>query len=211
MKVVFLDRDGVINQFPGNGEYVTKLKEFRFIPGSLDALRILTKEGYSIFVVSNQAGVAKGLYSKKKLEHITHNMLRDIRSVGGRIKKVLYCTHFSHSGCECRKPEIGAIREALESSNKTLQLAQKAFFVGDTESDILTGHNAGCTTIFVLSGREDRRHMRGWKIRPDYVARDLLEATDIINERNLLRSQRRKRRALTIKSIRRHSAKKKIS
>ncbi len=206
MKVVFLDRDGVINEFPGNGKYVTKLKEFRFVPGSLDALRILTQEGYSIFVVSNQAGVAKGVYSKEKLEHITRNMLRDVRAVGGRIKEVFYCTHFSHAGCECRKPEIGAIRSALESSNKTMQSAQKAFFVGDTESDILTGHNAGCTTIFVLSGREDRRHMRGWKIKPDYVATDLLEATDIINARNLLRSKRRKRRALTVQSVRRRSA-----
>ncbi|HQP10616.1 MAG TPA: HAD family hydrolase [Candidatus Omnitrophota bacterium] len=209
MKVVFLDRDGVINEFPGNGKYVTKLKEFHFIPGSLDALRILTNEGYSIFVVSNQAGVAKGLYSKEKLEHITRNMLRDVEAVGGKITEVYYCTHFSHAGCECRKPKIGAIQKALESSNKTLQSAQKAFLVGDTESDILTGHNAGCTTIFVLSGREDLRHMRGWKIKPDYVARDLLEATDIINERNLLRSKRRKRRALTVKSIRRRMAKEK--
>ena len=208
MKVVFLDRDGVINKFPGNGKYVTKLKDFHFLPGALDALRILTNEGYSIYIVSNQAGVAKGIYSKQKLEHITRNMLRDVRATGGRIKKVFYCTHFSHAGCECRKPEIGAIRKAFESDNKTIHSAQKAFFVGDTESDILTGHNAGCTTIFVLSGREDRRHMRGWKIKPDYVARDLLEATDIINERNLLRSRRRKRRALTVKSIRRRSSKK---
>ena len=209
MKVVFLDRDGVINEFPGNGKYVTKVKEFRFIPGSLDALRILTKEGYSIFVVSNQAGVAKGVYTKKKLEHITRNMLKDVNTTGGRIKEVFYCTHFSHAGCECRKPEIGAIRKAMELSNKTMKTAQKTFFVGDTESDILTGHNAGCTTIFVLSGREDRRHMRGWKIKPDYVARDLLEATDIINERNLLRSRRRKRRAMTVKSIRRRAVRKK--
>ncbi|MCK5014384.1 MAG: HAD-IIIA family hydrolase [Candidatus Omnitrophica bacterium] len=205
MKVVFLDRDGVINEFPGNGKYVTKLKEFHFVPGTLDALRILTQEGYSIYIVSNQAGVAKGVYSKQKLEHITRNMLRDVRAMGGRIKKVFYCTHFSHAGCECRKPEIGAIRQAFELANKTIHSAQKAFFVGDTESDILTGHNAGCTTIFVLSGREDRRHMRGWKIKPDYVARDLLEATDIINERNLLRSSQRKRRALTVKSVRRRS------
>ena len=208
MKVVFLDRDGVINEFPGNGKYVTKLKEFHFVPGSLDALRILTREGYSIYIVSNQAGVAKGIYSKQKLDHITRNMLRDVKNVGGKIKKVFYCTHFSHAGCECRKPEIGAIRKAFELANKTIHSAQKAFFVGDTESDILTGHNAGCTTIFVLSGREDLRHMRGWEIKPDYVARDLLEATDIINERNLLRSRRRKRRALTVKSVCKRSAKK---
>ena len=211
MKVVFLDRDGVINEFPGNGKYVTKLKDFHFVPGALDALRILTNEGYSIYIVSNQAGVAKGIYSKQKLEHITRNMLRDIRSTGGRIKKVFYCTHFSHAGCECRKPRIGSIRKALETMNKTIRSASKAFFVGDTESDILAGHNAGCATIFVLSGREDRRHMRGWKIKPDFIARDLLEATDIINERNLARSRRRKRRVLKIKSTRKRSSKKKAS
>ncbi len=152
-------------------------------------------------VVSNQAGVAKGLYSKQKLAHITRNMIRDVKATGGKIKEVFYCTHFSHAGCECRKPEIGSIREALELSNATLQSAQKAFFVGDTESDILTGHNAGCTTIFVLSGREDRRHMRSWEIKPDYVARDLLEATDIINERKSSQVEEKKTTGLNRLSL----------
>jgi len=207
MKIVFLDRDGVINKFPGNGKYVTKLKEFSFVPGSLDALRILTKEGYSIFVISNQAGVAKGIFSIHKLEHINRNMLRNIKAFGGRIKKTFYCTHFSHAGCECRKPQIGSIRKALESMNKTIRSAQKAFLVGDTETDILAGHNAGCETVFVLSGREDRRHMRGWAIKPDFIASDLLEATDIINERNLARSRKRKRRVIKVKSTRKRSKK----
>ena len=211
MKIVFLDRDGVINKFPGNGKYVTKLKEFRFVPGALDALRILTEEGYSIFVISNQAGVAKGIYSKKKLDHINRNMIRDVKAMGGNIKRTFYCTHFSHAGCDCRKPEIGSIRKALWSMNKTIRSAQKAFFVGDTESDIQAGHNAGCATIFVLSGREDRRHMRGWAVKPDFIARDLLEATDIINERNLARSRKRKRRVLTIKSVLKNTATKKKS
>ena len=76
MKIVFLDRDGVINKFPGNGKYVTKLKEFHFVPGALDALRILTDEGYSIFVISNQAGVAKGVYSKQKPEYWKHEIFK---------------------------------------------------------------------------------------------------------------------------------------
>jgi len=138
----------------------------------------------------------------QKLEHINRKMLTSVKAMGGRIKKTFYCTHFSHAGCECRKPEIGSIRKALESMNKTIRSAQKAFFVGDTESDILAGHNAGCTTIFVLSGCEDRRHMRGWEIKPDFIATDLLEATDIINERNLARSRQRKRRILRVKSAR---------
>ena len=186
MKLVFLDRDGVINEFPGNGEYVTKLRDFHFIPRSLDALKLLATEGYSIFVISNQAGVGKGIYSQKKLEHITQNMLRDINRVGAKIKKVFYCTHRSTEGCDCRKPGIGLVRKALESMNKSIHAAKKAFFVGDTEVDILAGHNAGCKTIFVLSGREDYRHMRGWKVKPDYVATDLWEAAMIIHQENSL-------------------------
>ena len=106
MKVVFLDRDGVINEFPGNGNYVTRLKDFRFIPGSLEALRLLTQEGYAIFVISNQAGVSKGVYTQNKLNHITRNMLRDVRRAGARIEKVFYCTHRSDAGCDCRKPAL---------------------------------------------------------------------------------------------------------
>ena len=68
MKLVFLDRDGVINEFPGNGRYVTRCQDFHFIPGALEAIRNLTKSGYTIFVVSNQAGVGKGLFTKKKLD-----------------------------------------------------------------------------------------------------------------------------------------------
>ncbi len=184
MKVVFLDRDGVINEFPGNGNYVTKLKDFHFIPGALEALKILHKQGYAVFVVSNQAGVGKGIYSPEKLKHITRNMLRKVKEAGGSIKKVFYCTHRSADGCECRKPGIGSVRRALGLMNKTIRHANRAFFVGDTEVDILAGHNAGCKTIFVLSGREDRRHMRSWQSKPDFIAKDLFEATRIITRTN---------------------------
>lgn len=194
MKVVFLDRDGVINEFPGNGNYVTKLKEFHFIPGSIEAIKALTDMGYSLFVISNQAGVAKGLYSKAKLEHITRNMLRDIRACGGRIKRVFYCTHLSEDGCDCRKPRIGSIRKALASMDKTIREASSAFFVGDTESDILAGHNAGCKTILVLSGREDRRHVRGWQIKPDFVAGNLLDAVGVIEKQGAGAERKKKSR-----------------
>lgn len=181
MKVIFLDRDGVINEFPGNGNYVTMVKDFHFIPGSLEALRLLKENGFSVFVISNQAGVGKGLYSKQKLNQITRKMLNKIKESGGKINRVFYCTHRSDDGCECRKPAIGSVRRALQMLNKTIQqAAKKSFFVGDTEVDILAGHNAGCKTIFVLSGREDRRYMRGWHVKPDFIVNDLLEAVKIV-------------------------------
>jgi D-glycero-D-manno-heptose 1,7-bisphosphate phosphatase len=184
LKVVFLDRDGVINKFPGNGSYVTRVKDFHFIAGALEAIRALTESGHKIFVISNQAGVGKGVYSLDKLRRIDVKMIKAVEKAGGHIRKSFYCTHRSDAGCDCRKPGIGLLRKALKSLHKTVAHAQKAFFIGDTESDIKTGHNAGCKTIFVLSGREDRRYMRRWSVKPDYIAKDLKAAIQIIQHAN---------------------------
>ena len=99
-KVIFLDRDGVINEFPGHGNYVTKVKDFHFVPGSLEAIRKLTEEGYAMFVISNQAGVGKGVYSQNKLDRITRYMLKKVNKKDGKIQKVFYCTHRSDRGCD---------------------------------------------------------------------------------------------------------------
>jgi D-glycero-D-manno-heptose 1,7-bisphosphate phosphatase len=184
VKVVFLDRDGVINEFPGNGNYVTKIKDFHFIPGALEAVESLTKSGHKIFIISNQAGVGKGVYSLNKLKRIDRHMLKHVEAAGGKIRKSFYCTHRSDAGCDCRKPGIGLLKRALRSLNKTISHAQKAYFVGDTEGDIKTGHNAGCKTIFVLSGRENRRYMRKWDVKPDFIVKDLGAAVSIIQNEN---------------------------
>lgn len=184
MNIVFLDRDGVINEFPGNGNYVTKIKEFHFIPGSLDAIRELTLMDYTIFIVSNQAGVGKGLFSKEKLKSINDHMLKYVTKAGGRIKRSFYCTHRSDAGCDCRKPQIGNLKRAFSLVNASIRSAKKTFFVGDTEADIKTGRNAGCRTIFVLSGREDRRYMRKWDVRPDFIVKNLKEAVEVIRHEN---------------------------
>ncbi|MBF0511896.1 MAG: HAD-IIIA family hydrolase [Candidatus Omnitrophica bacterium] len=183
-----------MNEFPGNGAYVTKVKDFHFIPGAREAIRDLTRDGYQIFVISNQAGVGKGVYSLDKLKRIDANMIKGVQKLGGKIRKSFYCTHRSDAGCTCRKPGIGLLKKALKSLNKTITHAQKAFFVGDTEGDIKTGHNAGCKTIFALSGREDRRYMRRWTLKPDYIVKDLKAAVPIIqneNSRHLRNSRRR--------------------
>ncbi len=179
-KIVFLDRDGVINEFPGNGNYVTKVKEFHFISGALEALKRLKENGYTVFVISNQAGVGKGIYSQDKLDRITRRMITQVSRSGGQIRKAYYCTHRTEDGCDCRKPNIGSIRAALSVLKKPITHAVHGYFVGDTEVDIAAGKNAGCKTIFVLSGMNDLGILRSWKVQPDHIAKDLLEATDII-------------------------------
>lgn len=198
MKLVFLDRDGVINEFPGNGNYVTKVKDFRFIPGALEAIRWLTQDGYRIFVISNQAGISKGVFTKDKLDRITKKMLVEVEKKGGRIEKVFYAISRSTDNCEFRKPNIGAIRLVMRTLNKSIRSARHAFFIGDTEIDIQAGHNAGCKTIFVLSGREDQEYLRRkWKTQPDFIAKDLWEAAKVIHAVNSgqlqVRHKKRKR------------------
>lgn len=195
MKVVFLDRDGVINEFPGNGLYVTKVKDFHFIPRVREAIAKLTAAGFDIFVISNQAGVGKGCYSLRKLELITTHMLKGIADAGGRITDVLYCTCKSTDGCNCRKPRIGNMIKALGSIDKTIDDAPHAYFVGDTEGDIKAGRNAGCTTVFVLSGREDSAYMKRWDVKPDFIVEDLYEAAELIIARDTGHSRQRGRRS----------------
>lgn len=180
MKIVFLDRDGVINEFPGNGNYVTKVKDFHFLPRAREAVKTLTDAGFKVFIISNQAGVGKGIFSQEKLTLITRKMLDGIRETGGRIEKVYYAISRASDECDYRKPGIGFIREALNTLNKTIRFAPKTYFVGDTESDMIAGHHAGCKTIFVLSGQQDRENMRKWTVKPDHVAKDLYEAVKII-------------------------------
>lgn len=176
MKVVFLDRDGVINEFPGDGLYVTKVKDFHFIDGSIEAIKKLNDAGYLIFVISNQAGVGKGIYSKTKLEKITQKMFKGVESYGAKIRGAFYCTHRSDAGCECRKPAIGSIIKSLKLVKKELDHVDEAYFVGDTKSDMLTGYKAGCKTILVLSGRAKKKQIKNWGVKPDFVSRDLMDA-----------------------------------
>ncbi|MBP6344046.1 MAG: HAD-IIIA family hydrolase [Candidatus Omnitrophica bacterium] len=194
MKVIFLDRDGVINEFPGNGKYVTKIKEFHFIPGSIEAIKKLTDQDYKIFIISNQAGVGKGVFSKAKLESINNHMLKYVTKAGGKIKRSFYCTHRSDAGCDCRKPQIGNLKRAFSLVKGSIRSAKKTFFVGDTEADIRTGYNAGCRTIFVLSGREDRRYMRKWEVKPDFIVKNLKKAVEVIEHENSNHSRNGRRR-----------------
>lgn len=194
MKVIFLDRDGVINEFPGNGKYVTKIKEFHFIPGSIEAIKKLTDQDYKIFIISNQAGVGKGVFSKAKLESINNHMLKYVTKAGGKIKRSFYCTHKSDAGCDCRKPQIGNLKRAFSLVKGSIRSAKKTFFVGDTEADIRTGYNAGCRTIFVLSGREDRRYMRKWEVKPDFIVKNLKKAVEVIEHENSNHSRNGRRR-----------------
>ena len=175
MKVVFLDRDGVINKYPGDRLYVTSLKKFCFLPGAKEAIAKLSKAGFKIFIASNQAGVGKGLYAHRTLEAITRRMLVKIEKAGGRIDKVYYCLHRKDAGCSCRKPRPGLLKKAAQEFKFSLR---NAYFIGDTVRDVITAKNAGCKSVLVLCGKEKLSNKENWEAAPDFVSKNLKTAVD---------------------------------
>jgi histidinol-phosphate phosphatase family protein len=179
MKTVFLDRDGVINKYPGDKLYVTSVKKFQFLPGAKSAIAKLTKAGFRIFVASNQAGVGKGIYAKRTLEAITHKMLIEIEEFKGKIDKVYYCVHRKDARCPCRKPKPGLLKKAAKEFKFNLK---KSYFIGDTIRDVITAQNAGCKSILVLSGKEKLSNKKNWEPQPEFIFKNLNVAADFLTQ-----------------------------
>jgi len=170
---LFLDRDGVINAPPIRKRYITRWEEFRFLPGVFDALRKLRKTGRKIILVSNQAGVGRGVYPGARLQEITRKMRAAIQNHGGKLHAVYYCTHTPERKCRCRKPRPGLLLRAARRFSLDMP---SSIFVGDNATDIETGRAAGCRTVLVLSGVTARKGVRRLNPAPDFVARDLSAA-----------------------------------
>lgn len=185
MKTVFLDRDGVINRNAPNKGYVQTWAEFTFIPNALSAIQELTQNGYRIFVITNQAGIGRGLYSEETLKDIHRRMVAEITKAGGKIEAVYYCPHHPDAGCECRKPKPGMLKRAAQEHNVNLS---SAYFIGDFTTDIMAGKRAGTATFLVLTGLGHEsyhdyinatyyRRQNREECRPDRIFTDLYTAT----------------------------------
>lgn len=179
MKIIFIDRDGVINEELNS--YVTSWDKFQFLDGALQALKKLTDENYHIVIISNQAGVAKGEYTVEELNVINENMLKEIERATKKRPATYYCIHKDEDDCSCRKPKIGLFKQAEEEFGK-IDYAN-TYFIGDQQRDIETAKNLGLKSILVLSGRADLEQIKDWTIKPDYIKRDLLDAVNWLLER----------------------------
>lgn len=177
MKAIFLDRDGVINKYPGDRLYVTSPEDLHFLPCVKEAISLLGKGGFKVFVVSNQSGVGKGIYNQRTLDNITAKMLNDIQQGGGSIEKVYYCTHHKDKDCSCRKPKSGMLRQAAKEFRFDLK---EAYFIGDTIIDVVTAQAAGCKSILVLTGKEKLANQKNWEAKPDFIFKDLFEAAKFL-------------------------------
>jgi D-glycero-D-manno-heptose 1,7-bisphosphate phosphatase len=173
MRVVFLDRDGVINE--NRDDHVKSWEEFCFLPTTFEALRMLRAAGYLVFVVTNQAIISRGLASRQTLDDIHTQMIAQITTHGGRIHDLRFCPHDKDDNCTCRKPQPGMLLDL--ASRWRIDLTQ-ATMVGDAWTDIRAAKTVGCRAVLVKTGRgvEQLGQLELQQNPPNYIAANLLEA-----------------------------------
>ena len=147
---VFLDRDGTLNVKAPAGEYITSWERFEWLPGALDAVRLLTGAGVRLIVVANQRGIALGRMSEADLADIHLRMLVDVEAAGGRIAGVYHCPH-DRDACECRKPLTGMFLQARRD-HPEIDFARSAV-IGDSDSDLEAARRIGATPVRVGADR----------------------------------------------------------
>ena len=149
--LVILDRDGVINV--DSPLYIKSADEFQPITGSIEAIVRLYKAGFTIYVATNQAGLAKGKFSLEDLTLMHQKLNVLVESRGGKIEKIFYCPHHPDEQCECRKPKPGLLLRIAEHAGQTLNQAD---FVGDSLKDIEAALAAHANPVLVLTGNGKR-------------------------------------------------------
>ena len=146
MKLVILDRDGVINR--DSDAYVKSVDEWLPLPGSIDAVARLHRSGFTIAVATNQSGIARGYFSARELEAMHHKMQQLVAEAGGEIAAIAYCPHGPDDNCACRKPKPGLLRRLVGQFS-----ASQTWVIGDSLRDLEAGADIGASPILVRTGK----------------------------------------------------------
>lgn len=174
---VFLDRDGVINRKPPEGDYITRWEDMELLPGVVEGIALLNQADFCVIVITNQRCVAKGLISVAGLEDIHRRMTETLARSGASLDGIYYCPHDLEASCSCRKPAPGMLLEAARSRGIDLP---SSWMVGDSDIDVEAGRGAGCKTALLRETRGSivgpMRTHEGQRQEADIVASSLLEA-----------------------------------
>lgn len=148
MKLIILDRDGVINY--DSGQYIKSAEQWRPLPGSIEAIALLSQAGYQVVIATNQSGLSRGLFGLDELEAMHDKMRGLVEAAGGHIDGIYYCPHLPEEGCSCRKPAPGLLRSIAEDFQADLTGVP---LVGDSLRDLQAGRQTGCRLILVRTGK----------------------------------------------------------
>lgn len=151
MKLLILDRDGVINQ--DSDDYIKSLAEWIPIPSAIAAIARLSKAGWTVAVATNQSGIARGYYDLATLESM-HARLRElVAEQGGQLGVIVYCPHGPDEGCDCRKPKPGMLQQVAQHYGVALH---GIWFVGDSRGDLDAALAVDCQPVLVKTGKGER-------------------------------------------------------
>ena len=148
MKLVILDRDGVINE--DSDHYIKSVTEWIPLQGSIEAIARLSQAGYQVAIATNQSGLGRGLFTSEILTAMHNKMITLITEAGGKIDALVWCPHTPDDNCNCRKPAAGLIHQI--ESNLGVS-AKDAWIVGDSQRDLDAGITAGCRPALVRTGK----------------------------------------------------------
>ena len=162
MKLIILDRDGVINQ--DSDQFIKSPDEWKPIPGSLEAIARLNQWGWRVVVASNQSGIGRGLFGMDTLNAINEKMVKSLAQVGGRLDAIFFCPHTPEENCPCRKPKPGMLLDALRRFGAN---AAETPMAGDGLRDLRAAKAAGCPRHLLRSGN-------GAKTQADGIPHDVL-------------------------------------
>ena len=150
-RYIILDRDGVINQ--DSDDFIKSPNEWRPINGSLEAIALLNQHDYRVVVITNQSGIARGLFTLQTLQAIHHKMLSAVRDAGGEIDSIYFCPHGPDDQCQCRKPRPGLIKQFSQEHHVDLAGLP---MIGDSMRDLQVAITVGAQPILVRSGKGER-------------------------------------------------------
>lgn len=150
-KIILIDRDGVINKKAQRGEYISSWNEFKWVSDTRVAMKLLAQKGFKFIIVSNQAGIARGMVDLNELEKIHINMKNELLNDGIEILDIYICPHHWTEDCFCRKPNPGML---FEASRDWLLRLDKTLFIGDDHRDCKASYNAGCKSVLIGESSE---------------------------------------------------------
>lgn len=173
MKLIILDRDGVINY--DSDAFIKSPEEWIPLPGSLEAIARLNQSGYRVVVATNQSGIARGLFDMQMLNAIHQKMHLATQAVGAQIDAIFFCPHAANDNCDCRKPKTGM----LQAIGKRYQYNLKNVpAIGDSLRDLQAGFLAGCIPYLVLTGKGKKTQESGGLPPKTLVYPDLAAVVD---------------------------------
>jgi D-glycero-D-manno-heptose 1,7-bisphosphate phosphatase len=175
VKLIILDRDGVINY--DSDAFIKTPDEWKPIPGSLEAIAHLTQAGYRVVIATNQSGISRGLLDMVTLNAINDKMCKAVNQVGGRIDAMFFCPHANSDKCNCRKPATGMFKEISDRFGLELNGVPA---IGDSLRDLQAAAEVGAIPILVLSGKGKKTRAKGGLPENTRIFSNLSAAVDAL-------------------------------